>query len=95
MSKNWIAGAIKHPGALRKSLGVKGDKPIPAKKLAKAAKKGGKLGARARLAQTLKGMHHGEDEGLSEGMQMGPSGFGLSHGMEDGPHPEHEYKGSK
>ena len=32
------------------------DKPIPAKKLAKAAKAPGKLGQRARLAQTLKGL---------------------------------------
>jgi hypothetical protein len=55
-TKNWIAGAIKKPGALRKELGVKGDKPIPAKKLAAAAKKPGKLGQRARLAETLKGM---------------------------------------
>lgn len=53
---NWIAGAIKKPGALRAALGVKGDKPIPAKKLAAAAKKPGKMGQRARLAQTLKGM---------------------------------------
>ena len=52
----WIAGAIKKPGALRKALGVKGDKPIPAKKLAAAAKKPGKLGQRARLAETLKKM---------------------------------------
>ena len=55
-TKNWIAGAIKKPGALRKELGVKGDKPIPAKKLAAAAKKPGKLGQRARLAETLKGL---------------------------------------
>ena len=53
---NWIAGAIKQPGALRKSLGVKGDNPIPAGKLAKAAKAPGKMGQRARLAQTLKGL---------------------------------------
>lgn len=52
----WIQEAIKKPGALRKSLGVKGDKPIPAGKLAKAAKAPGKLGQRARLAQTLKKM---------------------------------------
>jgi len=37
-TKNWIQGAIKKPGALRESLGVKGDKLIPAKKLAQAAK---------------------------------------------------------
>jgi hypothetical protein len=55
-TKNWIAGAIKKPGALRSAMGVKGDKPIPAKKLAAAAKKPGKMGQRARLAETLKGM---------------------------------------
>lgn len=56
MAKNWIAGAISKPGALRSQLGVKGDKTIPAKTLAKAAKAPGKLGQRARLAQTLKKM---------------------------------------
>jgi hypothetical protein len=50
-----IASAIKKPGALRASLGAKPGKPIPAKALAKAAKSGGKLGQRARFAQTLKG----------------------------------------
>jgi len=55
-TKNWIAGAIKKPGALRKELGVKEGKTIPAKKLAAAAKKPGTLGKRARLAETLKGL---------------------------------------
>lgn len=49
-----IAKAIKNPGALRASLGVKKGKKIPAKKLAAAAKKPGKMGQRARFAQTLK-----------------------------------------
>jgi hypothetical protein len=53
MAKKWIQKAIKKPGALRSSLGVKKGKNIPAKKLAAAAKRGGKLGQRARLAQTL------------------------------------------
>ena len=52
----WIQKAIKKPGALRKSLGAKKGEPIPAGKLAKAAKSKGKLGQRARLAQTLKKM---------------------------------------
>ena len=52
--KKWIASAIKRPGALRRSLGVKKGKKIPAKKLNAAAKKGGRLGQRARLAVTLK-----------------------------------------
>lgn len=51
---NWIKNAIKKPGALRSSLGVKKGQNIPAGKLAKAAKAPGKLGQRARLAQTLK-----------------------------------------
>lgn len=55
MAKNWIAGAIKKPEALRKSMGVKEGEKIPAGKLAAAAKKPGKMGQRARLAQTLKG----------------------------------------
>ena len=53
---NWIQGAIKKPGALKKSLGVPADKPIPAAKLEKASKAPGKMGQRARLAMTLKGM---------------------------------------
>ena len=56
MTKNWIKDAIKKPGALKKSLGVKEGKTIPAKTLAKAAKAPGKMGQRARLAQTLKKM---------------------------------------
>ena len=53
----WIKGAIKKPGALRKELGVKAGQKIPAGKLAKAAKAPGKLGQRARLAETLKGLN--------------------------------------
>jgi len=54
VGEKWIQSAIKKPGALKKSLGVKAGDKIPAKKLAKAAKAPGKLGQRARLAQTLK-----------------------------------------
>jgi len=56
VAEKWIQKAIKKPGALKKSLGVKAGKKIPAGKLAKAAKAPGKLGQRARLAQTLKGL---------------------------------------
>ena len=49
----WIQGAIKKPGALHQALGVPEGKKIPAKKLAAAAKKPGKMGQRARFAQTL------------------------------------------
>lgn len=55
MAKNWIKDAIKpeNRGKLRKSLGAKAGQKIPAKTLATAAKKPGKMGQRARLAQTL------------------------------------------
>ena len=52
---NFIQKAIKKPGALRAELGAKKGEPIPAGKLAAAAKKPGKLGQRARFAEVLKG----------------------------------------
>jgi hypothetical protein len=55
-TKDWISDAIKKPGALRESLGVKKGETIPAAKLEAAAKKPGKMGQRARMAQTLKKM---------------------------------------
>jgi hypothetical protein len=54
--QKWIQKAI-HPGkkgALKKALDVPTGQKIPSKKLAMAAKKGGKLGQRARLAMTLR-----------------------------------------
>ena len=54
--KNWIQNAIKKPGQLHKDLGVPAGKKIPAGKLAAAAKKPGKVGQRARFAETLKKM---------------------------------------
>ncbi len=62
MGKNWIAGAIKKPGALRESLVKKYGKKAPFQKggaikpdvLREAARAPGKMGQRARLAQTLK-----------------------------------------
>jgi len=56
MAEKWIQNAIKKPGALRSALGAKKGKPIPSAKLAKAAKAPGKMGQRARLAETLKGL---------------------------------------
>jgi len=58
MSKiKWIQRAVKKPGQLHVDLGVPAGKPIPASKLNAAAKEGGKVGQRARLAKTLKRMH--------------------------------------
>ncbi len=48
-----IKKAIKKPGALRKSLGIKKGKTIPKSVLKKAAKSPGKKGQRARFALTL------------------------------------------
>ena len=59
MAEKWIQGAIKHPGALHKQLGVPQGKKIPGSMLSKAVAKGGTLGKRARLAETLSHMHHG------------------------------------
>jgi hypothetical protein len=53
MAKNFIQKAIKKPGALHEQLKVPKGEKIPAGKLAKAAKAGGKLGQRARFAETL------------------------------------------
>lgn len=51
---NWMAGAVKHPGALHRQLGVPAGQKIPAKKLASAANSSNQLLARrARLAQTF------------------------------------------
>lgn len=58
MAEKWIKKATsEHKGALRKELGAKKGEPIPAKKLAKAAKAGGVEGKRAQLAETLRKMH--------------------------------------
>ena len=59
MAKKFIKEAIKHPGALHKELKVPEGKKIPETKLKAAAKKPGKIGRRARLAETLKSFHHG------------------------------------
>jgi len=54
--KKWIQEAIKKPGALRKSLGVKSGEKIPESKLRRAEKsKNPTTAKRARLAETLRG----------------------------------------
>lgn len=60
-SKNWIAGAIKKPGALRKALKVKEGQKIPQSKLIKASKSSNPtLARRARLALTLGRLRKGK-----------------------------------
>lgn len=50
----WIQKAIKRPGQLHEDLGVPKGEPIPLDKLREAAKRKDKVGARARLALTLR-----------------------------------------
>jgi len=61
MAKKWIQKAIKKPGALRETLGVKEGEKIPAKKLAsaEAGKYGPKAEKRAHLARTLRSFDEG------------------------------------
>ena len=58
-SGKWIVGAVKHPGALHKTLGVPEGKKIPEKKLEKAEHfKNPLTKRRAILAETLKSFKH-------------------------------------
>ena len=52
---NWIAGAIKRPGALHRALGIPQGQTIPHAKIAAAKKRGGRVGREASLAETLAG----------------------------------------
>lgn len=55
---NWISGAIKHPGALHRQLGVAPGKKIPLARLRSAANSDNEtLARRARLAMTLRKMN--------------------------------------
>lgn len=56
--KKFIQGIHLKKGALHEQMGVPQDKPIPKEKLAAAAEKGGKLGQRARFAETLASFHN-------------------------------------
>ncbi|MGA3083086.1 MAG: hypothetical protein ABSD44_17175 [Terracidiphilus sp.] len=68
MAEKWIAGAIKHPGALRKSLHVKAGETIPSGKLDKAEhSENPTLAKRANLAKTLKAMHKKYGGGIDGG----------------------------
>lgn len=58
---NWIAGAVKHKGALHKMLGVPEGQKIPASKLSAASHSSNPLERRrAILAKTLKSLHKGK-----------------------------------
>jgi hypothetical protein len=57
-AKHWIAGAIHHPGALHRALGVKpGDKISEKKMMAASHSKSPKIRKEVALARTLEKMH--------------------------------------
>lgn len=57
---NWIAGAVRHKGALHRELGVKQGEKIPAAKIEAATHSDNPTERkRAFLAETLAHMHHG------------------------------------
>ena len=69
--RKWIKGAIKHPGALHRELGVPQGEKIPEDKLASAAQSDNPtLRKRAQLAETLMGMHHGGEKKESRADRM-------------------------
>lgn len=57
MAEHWIDSAIKRKGQLHRDLGIPEGKKIPKAKLRAAAARSGKVGQRARLAETLEGLH--------------------------------------
>ncbi len=68
--KKWIAGAIKHPGALHKELGVPEGEKIPKSKIKSAeGSDNPKLAKRAQLAET---MSHFKDGGLPQLPKLQP-----------------------
>jgi len=93
--KKWIQKAIEKEGSLRKSLKVKSGKNIPVSKLEKAAKKGGKMGKRARLALTLRKLNEAKYDipatvGEIEARQDDPSTVGVGEMLKilkGGGHP--------
>lgn len=58
MAKDWIAGAIKRPGALHRALGVPLDQKIPEGKINAAEhSKNPRIRKEANLAHTLSKFH--------------------------------------
>lgn len=52
----WIAKATQNKGGLHRTLGIAEGKKIPRYLIEREARKGGKGGKQARLAETLEGM---------------------------------------
>jgi len=56
MARNFIAKATANKGGLHRSLGIKEGQKIPPYLIREAAKRKGKVGRQARLAETLEGL---------------------------------------
>jgi hypothetical protein len=54
--KNWIKGAVKHPGALREALKIPAGKKIPAAKLSINPEDSPLMKKRKELAKTFRAM---------------------------------------
>jgi hypothetical protein len=62
LADKFIQQAIKKPGQLHRDLGIPQDKTVPLDEMKAAAKRGGKVGNRARLALMLRRMPKGSEE---------------------------------
>jgi hypothetical protein len=65
-SSKWIGEAMGKPGALHEDLHIPLGQKIPQSVLEKAAKQGGTIGRRAKLALTLEGFHHDKGKSAKE-----------------------------
>lgn len=75
-NSNWMAGAVKHPGALHRQLGVPQGQKIPAAKLAAAAHSSNPTERkRAQLAQTFKGEAAKRTKNKAKAPKKDPSGY--------------------
>lgn len=62
----FIQSMHMHKGGLHESLGIPQGEKIPQDRIAAAAKRPGKVGKQARLAEVFAGMHHGHAEHLGK-----------------------------
>lgn len=63
MNGGWMSGAVKHPGALHRTLGVPAGQKIPAAKLERAEHSPNPLTRkRASLAETFRNAHHADGQ---------------------------------
>jgi hypothetical protein len=79
VAKNWIAGAIGHPGALTRQAKRAGTSPMAFARKHQGSP--GVTGQRARLAVTLGRMHHG---GASPAHHVSAASGALGHSAAHG-----------